>query len=288
MVQALVALDIGFEREAAEASARAERLSTEVDPFGTRAQLVGVAALSAARVGDTRRARRLLGSPDAVPTGQIRNDLWLERGQLWLDGRRDPGRSASRVLALGRRALELDHVAWAMSLLHDAVRFGDVTVVPTLSATAALTSGARLLEAMATHGEALAADDPEALSGAADHFAAMGATVLAADAEAQAAAAHARRRPRGPAQMRAATRARSWAAACEVAATPALRDCPSGLTPRETAVAARAAGGQSSADIATELFVSIRTVDNHLHAAYRKLGLHGRDELTLVFPPTSE
>ncbi len=37
--------------------------------------------------------------------------------------------------------------------------------------------------------------------------------------------------------------------------------------------------------IADALFVSRRTVDNHLHAVYRKLEVAGRDELLAVLGP---
>ena len=56
-------------------------------------------------------------------------------------------------------------------------------------------------------------------------------------------------------------------------------DDPSALTPREHETAALAAKGFSSRDIAGKLGVSVRTVDNHLHRAYSKLGVASRDEL---------
>lgn len=51
------------------------------------------------------------------------------------------------------------------------------------------------------------------------------------------------------------------------------------LTARELEVARRAGAGQRSRRIATDLFVSPRTVDNHLSRVYTKLGIRGRDEL---------
>ena len=49
--------------------------------------------------------------------------------------------------------------------------------------------------------------------------------------------------------------------------------------PREREVALLAAGGLSSAEIATRLVVSVRTVDNHLQRAYGQLGIASRQEL---------
>ena len=40
-----------------------------------------------------------------------------------------------------------------------------------------------------------------------------------------------------------------------------------------------AADGRSNREIAQELYVSHKTVEKHLSAAYRKLGVGGREEL---------
>lgn len=52
------------------------------------------------------------------------------------------------------------------------------------------------------------------------------------------------------------------------------------LTSREREVAELAAGGLTNVEIAQRLVVSVRTVENHLYRAFRKLGVKGRDELT--------
>jgi len=50
------------------------------------------------------------------------------------------------------------------------------------------------------------------------------------------------------------------------------------LTERQHQIAALATG-QTSQEVAERLFVSKRTVDNHLHRIFTKLGIDGRDEL---------
>jgi DNA-binding CsgD family transcriptional regulator len=51
------------------------------------------------------------------------------------------------------------------------------------------------------------------------------------------------------------------------------------LTPREHEVAVLAAHGLTSGEIADRLVVSVRTVDNTLPRAYRKLGIARRAQL---------
>ena len=56
------------------------------------------------------------------------------------------------------------------------------------------------------------------------------------------------------------------------------------LTDREAEVAHLAADGRSDKEIAALLTVSIRTVQSHLAAAYRKLGVSSRTELGPLLP----
>jgi DNA-binding NarL/FixJ family response regulator len=66
------------------------------------------------------------------------------------------------------------------------------------------------------------------------------------------------------------------------AAAPSLA-----LTRRELEVASLAARGMSDRDIADDLVVSVRTIESHLAAAYRKLGITSRRELATALAPTS-
>ena len=54
---------------------------------------------------------------------------------------------------------------------------------------------------------------------------------------------------------------------------------PSRLTPQESAVARLVAGGMSNRQVASELFVSVKTVQFHLTHIYAKLGVSSRAEL---------
>ena len=73
-------------------------------------------------------------------------------------------------------------------------------------------------------------------------------------------------------------------AACGDLRTPALAmgGSPEGLTRREREVAGLAAAGASSREIAAKLYLSVRTVDNHLQNIYSKLGVTSREELARI------
>ena len=83
---------------------------------------------------------------------------------------------------------------------------------------------------------------------------------------------------------RSVLRADGLQAACEGARTPALRApvlvVP--LTARERDIAALAAQGVTSQQIADQLYLSVRTVNNHLQNVYAKLGVSGRRQLAGV------
>lgn len=54
-----------------------------------------------------------------------------------------------------------------------------------------------------------------------------------------------------------------------------------GLTSQEARVARLAAEGLTNSQIATHLYISAKTVDHHLSAAYEKLGISSRRDLML-------
>ena len=54
---------------------------------------------------------------------------------------------------------------------------------------------------------------------------------------------------------------------------------PAALTPRQRQICELAAAGGTNGAIAAQLFLSVKTVETHLAAAYRKLGVTSRREL---------
>jgi DNA-binding NarL/FixJ family response regulator len=192
----------------------------------------------------------------------------------------------SQSVARSHHAAELaraqNQPAVEVLALHTAVCFGDRTVADRLAQLATQVDGPRA-PAAAAHAAALAADDGAALHAASAQLEEMGALLLAADAAAQAATAHARHQRRGSAQA-ATTRAHRLAQACEGARTPALATlaAPLPLTNREREIVTLAAGGLSNRQIADRLVVSVRTVEGHLYRACAKLGASDRAELAAL------
>jgi DNA-binding CsgD family transcriptional regulator/tetratricopeptide (TPR) repeat protein len=139
------------------------------------------------------------------------------------------------------------------------------------------------------HAEAVLSGDAERLLGAADALERGGMVLAAAEATiaaAEAFAAAGRRGGRDPAERRrralaARALARRRAERCPGADLSFLdrSGAPSKLTRREVEIARLAAVGHSSQAIAERLYVSVRTVDNHLSHAYLKLGITRRAEL---------
>jgi DNA-binding CsgD family transcriptional regulator len=116
----------------------------------------------------------------------------------------------------------------------------------------------------------------------------MGADLLAAEAAADAAVAWRQAgmaREAGIAERHAAL----LAGRCEGALTPALQaiGTRAQLTPAERDTALLAARGHTNKQIADELCLSIRTVENRLQHVYEKLGISGRDELEEALDATN-
>ncbi|MCE0767893.1 helix-turn-helix transcriptional regulator, partial [Pseudonocardia kujensis] len=61
-------------------------------------------------------------------------------------------------------------------------------------------------------------------------------------------------------------------------AQAATRAHPAGLTPRQAEILELVAAGRTNTEIATQLVLSIRTVDHHVSAVLAKLGVASRRE----------
>jgi ATP/maltotriose-dependent transcriptional regulator MalT len=199
-------------------------------------------------------------------------------------GRPDDARRVATIAL----ALTIETHCWgtALELAHDMARIGGTAH----ALEAADHIGGRvdgpLALARRLHIEGLGRDDQDRLEQASAAFEDIEAILFAAEAAADAGRAAAR----GEEARRSARlmqRAALLAARCEGARTPALV-MPSELTPltsREREVASLAADGLSSDEISKRLFLSVRTVDNHMQHVYQKLGIVSRKDLPAVMRP---
>ncbi|MFB9253122.1 LuxR C-terminal-related transcriptional regulator [Sphaerisporangium melleum] len=240
--------------------------------------LAGLAA-AAALQGDVRAAKAALAehagmaAPVHVPEERL--------GEAWTHVALGDQEAARTVLrAAAAEAREREQFSSETMLLTDLARLGVAAEVAGRLAELARTAGP-FTAARARLAAALAAGDRDGLTAVAADFDRMGANLLAA--EAASAAAELWRRSGNPRQATAAAaRAAAGAALCEGACTPMLQaaDAAVPLTAREREIAALAAEGMFSKDIAAKLTISVRTVDNHLQRVYAKLGVTNRRELT--------
>ncbi|MBO9577517.1 MAG: helix-turn-helix transcriptional regulator, partial [Microbacteriaceae bacterium] len=186
---------------------------------------------------------------------------------------------------LGRwadRMREQGHLGYAGGMLVMMLQFGPAADIAPRARALADAAPGPYFERLAAHAAAAADGDAPALLRIAHEWEEDGALLLAASAYGEAA----RAQQRGGAERAAA---RSQARAEELArrmgglSTPVVRfaDELTPLTRREREIANLAASGLSSKDIAARLFLSARTVDNHLQSVYGKLGITGRHELAL-------
>jgi DNA-binding CsgD family transcriptional regulator len=254
-------------------------------------------------VGPSRLVLSLLGTAnaclgDAAAAADARDEMdrrpefpfarpEQELGRAWalvaagdLPGARGVLLTAAQLAATtGYRVTE----AW---LLHDVARLGDAASVAGRLAELELMCEGDLVAAYAGHAAAAVANRPEALVEASDRFERIGARLLAAETATEAAQAF-QRHGDGRAAAAAGARAAALAETCERAQTPGLSSVAmvAPLTARERDIATLAAQGETSKAIAEQLFLSVRTVNNHLQSVYSKLGVSGRRHLAVALEP---
>jgi ATP/maltotriose-dependent transcriptional regulator MalT len=256
-------------------------LSRDLGSLGQLPWCLANLAQALALAGDPAGARAALAEFDSLPDGLpplFELDVALARA--WTAAAQG---EVSEAAALALKAAQTAHASRQFALsavaFHEVVRFGVARPVRARLESLVSVVDGPLLKTFAAHAAALTAADASALEEVARSFEAMGACLLAAEALSEAAAAH-RRTGRTTRVVASSTRARALADLCEGARTPALAGPePDPLTRRERQVAILAGQGFSNSAIATRLFVSVRTVENHLHRVYAKLGVTCRKHL---------
>jgi len=273
----------------ADASTRlrdAASLLRDRDPGGMLPWALAALAQALGAAADAAGATHAVAELDAVRIAAMHNiDVDVELGRAWAAAARGE-RSLAREIAekIGRSLTEDGRVAIGALAFHDALRLGvdPVALVDELDAAAAGCDGV-IVDAFAGHAHALIDADADELLRVAALFDTAGWRLHAAECAAGASriAADQGLRTR---QRDAATRSAALAVDCGPAFTPMLetlagKSALGTLTRREQEVALMAARGLSKREIADTLYLSARTIGNHINHVYTKLGISSRDEL---------
>ena len=185
-------------------------------------------------------------------------------------------------------AHELRRPALQARILEDRLRFGwpDEADRGLRTVLGDLANPWPQLRALARFAAAASSGDTRGLHKASGELLAGGWTLLAAEAAALASATSV---ALGGEESRAhglAMRSVMIASRLADVRTPALSTRVLVVSNREAEIARRAACGASSPQIADSLQLARRTVENHLASAYRKLDIHGRDDLREIYSQT--
>jgi DNA-binding CsgD family transcriptional regulator len=249
--------------------------------YGQHRIVLSLLAAAAATLGDGQTADAAVDEMDALPAFAYHAPE-QELGRAWsLVARSDIDGAKSVLVAAAATAAATGASAQEAWLLHELVRLGDPAVARERLEVLSVECEGALVAAYAAHASAAAARSAPGLADALDRFVALGALLLAAEVATEASAAY-RRAGDGRQASALLTRASALVSQCDRARTPALftsADAPEPLTAREREIAALAAQRFASKEIAAQLGLSVRTVDNHLQRIYTKLGVGGRADL---------
>jgi DNA-binding CsgD family transcriptional regulator len=244
-------------------------------------------AHAAALSGEPAEAQSAMAEADRLqqPTTAVHYP-WLEQARLWVQASMgDLETAATMARALARRLRDDSFTGYEAIALHDMVRLGRAEhAVDRLTDLVGEADG--LTPILAAHARAAAARDAAGLLAVAERFARLGLLLFAA--EAAAAAFNRLRQTRSSRAADAAFVLSTLLDSCENPRTPALLVSVPTLSPRERQIARLAGAGATSRSIAEQLYLSTRTVDNHLRRVYAKLGVAGRSELEAALRALSD
>jgi DNA-binding CsgD family transcriptional regulator len=205
--------------------------------------------------------------------------MWREQNRAWVTASTgDVPSAVALVQDLAARLRADGFAANELLTLYDLVRWGRADLA--VDRSAELVAGGVGGDAAALllrHARAAADRVGEELFAVARAFAVRELNLFAA--EAAAGAVKLFRAERDPRALAVSTLLADVLGRCQTLRTPALLAVQPSLTGRERQVAELAADGVRSKDIADRLFLSPRTVENHLQCVYQKLGVTGRAEL---------
>ncbi|MFZ0376480.1 MAG: LuxR C-terminal-related transcriptional regulator [Solirubrobacteraceae bacterium] len=254
------------------------------DPDGKLAMTFALQAWVACARGDVEASGRALTRCRGAVRGEELSPfqaVYLACAEAWAGYATCDREASGRALLDRARALR-DVPLCEARLLYEAMRIGaPPREVVALIAAAGERCDAPLVAARVAHVGHRAARDAKGLMKTVDAFEAIGASLYAAEAAAQAAELFVRD-GRSDSARRAAARVRELFPANQGGTLGPIdgldRDLVD-LTGREAQLVELASAGLSNQEIAQRLVLSVRTVESHLYRAMRKLGVSDRREL---------
>ena len=282
LLAGMVHVEQGRLSEALKRFLEGRALNEELRDPGTLRWCAGGVALAEGMSG-LRSAALAAAELEKLPPhwlSSLDGDL-VDRGRAWAKVAAGEVSAAKAILrgAADRAAGQENFVAEAR-LRHDVARLGDSASVARRLVELSEVVDGEMVGLFARHANAVARGSRTALEVVAEQFESLGALLVGAEVCSEASAAC-----RQEGLLRKATtwehKAEALKGRCGDARTPGLSVAGEAgrLTRREREVAELAAAGVSSNEIADRLFLSVRTVENHLQHAYTKLGVTGREQL---------
>jgi DNA-binding CsgD family transcriptional regulator len=242
--------------------------------------LVGERAYVAAMRGEYETATKLLADNMDYdwPPGAILT-LWGDLSRPWVSAARGAAQAAQdESRALAARARDCGACAVEAVALHDAVRLGCRDAVSRLSMVAKDNDDSILVDLYVRNAEAITREDGAELEAVAREFAHVGWLPIAIESYQRAERAYA-----DTGKTDSARRCRAFQASlghrCPGLWLASTASGEFDLTAREREVALLALSGRTHRQIADEIGIAKRTVDNHLARVYSKLSINSRDEL---------
>jgi len=259
---------------------RARDEAAVFDPFHNSPMATCLLGLTQALAGDETEAAVTLESIDEPDSLEPRTRLWFDRAHFWLAAHKDSDDLENMMHAAIGRAVDADLITWAADHVFDGVRVGHPEISDgLLEDLAGQVSHVPIIDLLARASDAVLDVDISRIDELTQLLLGRGARLVAAELNAVVAS-----RTSGLKSNRLAVKAFEILAACPGARPPVFASLQDPLSERERQVARIAAIGATSREIAADLYLSPRTVDNHLARVYGKLGLSGREELHAVLP----